>query len=270
VKTVVASDLFRAGKLNEAVAAALQEVKNHPTDSGRRLFLGELLCFSGDLERADNQLDVLAHGDVQLMPWVLAFRQLIRAEEARRDFYASGRVPEFLSRPEGAAKLLLEASIRIREQALQEAALLMEQAEEARPRIAGTCDGVEFADFRDLDDQLSGVLEVLTVKGAYYWIPMAQVESIEFHEPERARDLLWRSAHVIVRGGPDGEVFLPALYAGASDEPDDAIRLGRSTDWRGGDSTPVRGVGQRTFLVGDEARPIMELKTITFNEPASS
>jgi protein involved in temperature-dependent protein secretion len=31
---------------------------------------------------------------------------------------------------------------------------------------------------------------------------------------------------------------------------------------------PVRGVGQRTFLVGDEARPIMELKTITFEPPA--
>ena len=164
----------------------------------------------------------------------------------------------------------MEASIRGREGALQEAALLLDQAEETRPRVAGICDGRPFEDFRDLDDQISCVLEVLTISGTYYWIPIAQVESIEFHEPERARDLLWRRTHLIVRDGPDGEVYLPVLYPGAAVEPDDQIRLGRQTDWRGGDAVPVRGVGQRTFLVGDESRTIMELKTITFDTPAAS
>jgi type VI secretion system protein ImpE len=65
-----------------------------------------------------------------------------------------------------------------------------------------------------------------------------------------------------VRGGPDGEVFLPALYAGSHLEPDDRVRLGRMTDWRGGDGTPVRGVGQRIFLVGGEGCPILELREV--------
>ena len=82
----------------------------------------------------------------------------------------------------------------------------------------------------------------------------------------RPRDLLWRRAHLIVRGGPDGEVFLPVLYPGAAGEADEQIRLGRSTDWRGGDAVPVRGVGQRTFLVGEDARPILELQTVTFDQ----
>ncbi len=81
-----------------------------------------------------------------------------------------------------------------------------------------------------------------------------------------ARDLLWRCAHLIVRGGPDGEVFLSVLYPGAASEVNDQIRLGRSTDWRGGDGVPVRGVGQRTFLVGEDARPILELQTVTFDQ----
>jgi type VI secretion system protein ImpE len=72
---------------------------------------------------------------------------------------------------------------------------------------------------------------------------------------------------MVVRGGPDGEVFLPALYAGSHKEGDDRVRLGRATDWSGGDGAPVRGKGQRTFLVGDESIPIMDLQEITVNAP---
>jgi type VI secretion system protein ImpE len=267
---VRASDLFRGGDLKGAIAAALEEVRNHPTESGPRLFLAELLAFAGDLERADNHLDALGHNDPQTMPWMVTFRQIIRAEQARREFFAEGRLPEFLTRPEGPVKQLLEASIRVREGSPHEAAALLDEAETARPRVSGTCDDRPFHDFRDLDDLTSCVLEVLTTKGSYYWIPIAQVESIEFHEPVRAIDLLWRRTHLVVRDGPDGEVYVPVLYPGAAGEADDLIRLGRQTDWRGGEDAPVRGVGQRTFLVGDEARPILELKTLTFEPPAGS
>ena len=64
---------------------------------------------------------------------------------------------------------------------------------------------------------------------------MERVEIIEFHDPLRPRDLLWRARQMVVRGGPDGEVFLPVLYAGSHANPDDRIRLGRMTDWRGGE-----------------------------------
>jgi type VI secretion system protein ImpE len=267
---VSASDLFRAGKLKEAIAAALEEVRTNPMDTGRRLFLAELLCFTGELERADNHLDAIGHGDPQAMPWVVTFRQLIRGEQARQDFIVRGRLPEFLAKPEGAVSLLLEASIRVREGALEDGALLLEKAEEMRPKSTGTCDGQTFNDFRDLDDLTSCVLEVLTTNGTYYWIPIARIESIEFHEPTRSRDLIWRRTHLVVRDGPDGEVFVPVLYPGAAADPDDLIRLGRHTDWRGGDATPVRGAGQRTLLVGEEARSILELKSITFEPLAQS
>ena len=57
--TVNAGELFRSCRLKEAITAALEEVRNNPTDAGRRLFLSELLCFSGELQRADNQLDAV-------------------------------------------------------------------------------------------------------------------------------------------------------------------------------------------------------------------
>ena len=110
-------------------------------------------------------------------------------------------------------QLLLEASIRVREGASQEAALLLDQAEESRRRIAGHLRrrGLPRLPRPRRPD-------LLRLRGAhhqrqYYWIPIARVESIEFHEPERPRDLLWRRT-TGRPGGPDGEVYLPVLYPG--------------------------------------------------------
>src|SRR5205814_5139249 len=69
---------------------------------------------------------------------------------------------------------------------------------------------------------------------------LERVESVEFHPPARPRDLLWRRVHMVVHGGPDGEVFLPVLYAGSAADPNDQIRLGRTTEWRGGDRKSTR------------------------------
>jgi type VI secretion system protein ImpE len=70
-----------------------------------------------------------------------------------------------------------------------------------------------------------------------------------------------------VADGPDGEVYLPAIYA-ADDPTTDALRLGRETDLRQVEAGPVRGVGQRLFMVGDEAVAMMDLGNIRF--PGSS
>jgi type VI secretion system protein ImpE len=162
-------------------------------------------------------------------------------------------------------KLHLEASILLREGKPQEAARLLDEAEQQRPCVSGVCDGAAFDDFRDIDDLTAGFFEVLTSTGKYYWIPVERFDLIEFRAAERPRDLLWRRAHAVVRGGPDGEVFFPALYAGTCLEADDRLRLGRMTDWRSGEGEPTRGIGQRMFVVGEEDRTIMEMKELTFN-----
>ncbi len=260
-----AKQLYETGQLADAVAAAGEEVKSHPADAGKRMFLCELLCFAGDLDRADRQLDVLLQQEPKAVLEVTTLRQVLRAEQARRQFYAEGRLPEFLEPPSDRLKRQLEASVRLRDAQPREAVLLLEQAEAQRPPVAGTCGGQPFADLRDVDDLCAAWFEVLTTTGKYYWVPMERVESMEFRPPKRPRDLLWRPVHMVVRGGPDGEVYLPVLYAGSHLEGDDRLRLGRMTDWRGGDGLPVRGVGQRMFVVGEESLSIMELKEITIS-----
>lgn len=263
-----ASEAFQAGRLADAVSAAVEQVRANPADRGKRLFLAELFLFTGELERADKQLDVLAAPDVQDLVSMTLFRQLLRAETARREVFEHGRVPEFLSQPTECVRLHLEAAILLREGQPQQAADLLAKAEETRPAVAGTCDGTPFDDFRDLDDLTAPVVEVLTANGNYYWVPTETIELIEFQPPARSRDLYWRAAHVIVKDGPDGIVYIPALYYGTHADTREAIKFGRETDYRGGDHEPYRGVGLREFLVGPDAKPILSITKIEFGKPA--
>jgi type VI secretion system protein ImpE len=260
-----AADHFQAGNLQAAVAAALDHVRNNPADRAGRFGLAELLAFAGDLDRADKQLDVLgAKIETGDMMAVLMLRKVLRAETARREVFAEGRPPEFLTPPPPAVKCLLEALVRTRENNPAEAAKFLAEAEEARPRVAGTHNGTAFDDFRDLDDLTGPVLEVMTAHGKYYWVPLETIALLEFQPPALRCDLIWRRAKLVIRDGPDGDVFVPCLYPGAHAEADDAVKLGRKTDYRGGDGTPTRGVGLREFLVGEDVKPILELGKMEF------
>ena len=261
---MTASQLYQSGQLQQAVASATQAVKERPTDATSRWLLCELLCFSGDLTRADLQLDAIGQQDMKLAVGVSQFRHLIRAEQARQQFYSEGRVPEFLDQPSEELKLRLEASIRVREGAVSEAAKLLEKAEELRRPLAGKCNGKAIGDFRDLDDLSASYLEVLTSNGKYYWVPLERVDRIEFTAPQRARDLIWRAASLAVQSGPDGQVYVPVIYPATSAQQEERLKLGRATEWQGGDGAPTRGLGQRTFLAGEEDLSIMQIETVEF------
>ena len=253
------SELYQAGRLADAVEAALGAVKSRPTDTTARYLLSELLCLAGDLERADKQLETLLQQSTEAAVRVSLFRQLIRADTARQDFFQRGRLPEFLQEVSPVLRLHLDASIALREGKEHEAAELLARAEDQRVHVSGQCDGEPFDDLRDTDDLTAPLLEVLTSTGKYYWVPLEAIEVVEFHAPQRPLDLLWRRTHLVVKDGPDGEVFVPAIYAGTAAHGDDQLRLGRGTDWVGGEGAPMRGRGQRMLLVGDDGRSIMQI-----------
>jgi type VI secretion system protein ImpE len=257
-----AKEHYHAGNLTEAIAAATEDVRRHPRDANPRGLLCELLCFAGDFQRADLQLDALVQQDPQLQLGVSMFRQLLRAATARQQCHGEGRLPEFLGLPPPRLQNHLQATICLRDGQPAQAVEKLADAEQQRPQLSGACNGQAFDGFRDVDDLTASFFEVLTSNGKYYWIPMERVERIEFRRPERPRDLLWRRAEMVVNGGPTGEVFLPALYPNSHTDADERVRLGRGTDWRGGDGPPRCGVGQRLFLAGDEARGILEIEEI--------
>lgn len=262
------SEFYQAGQLSDAVDAAVAEVKKNPSDTSVRYFLAEMLCFAGDLERADKQLDTIFQQQPDAAMRISLFRNLIRAEIARQQLFSEGRLPEFLFDASPAIRSYLEATIALREDNQEEATQLLKQAEEQRTKLSGQCEDTPFSDFRDLDDVTAGFFEVLTSTGKYYWVPMEHVQRMEFQPPERPTDLLWRSAHMDVSEGPEGEVYLPTIYAGTTALGDEQLKLGRGTDWSGDEESVMRGVGQRTFLIGEEALPIMQLKSLEFGAEA--
>lgn len=262
----VARQHLDAGRLSEAINAVTADVRARPTDVEKRGLLAELLCFAGELDRADKQLDLIGDQSPQAALGVALFRQCLRAEQARREVFGNGRVPEFLSPPPQHVTLHLQAMVELREGREQEAALLLQEAEARRPRPTGTMDGKAFDDFRDGDDLVAPVFEVCTSTGKYYWIPVETVISVHFHKAERLRDLIWRRATMSVADGPDGDVYIPSVYVPIGDKDERAL-LGRVTDWSGGNGHPVRGIGQRCWLVGDEGVAIQDAGAFEFDHP---
>jgi len=260
-------ECLRAGNLAAALTLAQEKVRTSPADLEARWLLAELLVLNGEIERADQQFDTLMNLEPRAAVSAAPLRQLLRAETARRDFFAAGRVPELLDGVDDGIRARLEAFVLARAGDRAAAGAAVAAAEAARPALAGTLDGRSFADLRDLDDITAGVFEVLTRTGKYYWIPMGRVQLLEFSPPERPLDLLWRPARMVVKDAFDAQVHLPAVY-GTAAELDDGLRLGRRTDWLGGEGEAIVGVGRRTFVIdGEDPLDMMAIGTLEFATP---
>lgn len=260
-------ELLDADQLDEAILAMNGEVRSHPTDIDRRAHLAELLCVSGNLDRADLLLDAISDLDPGAGVGVSLFRQLVRAEQARQRFHAQGSPPAFLTTPDSISEMEMRAAVLLRAGDAAGAAALIEQRDAARSPVAGIADGAPFDDFRDLDDLSAGHLEILTSTGKYYWVSVSSVISIEFRAPERRRDLIWRRAHLSVADGPDGEVYMPCIYEAADSTA--AQRLGHVTEFAG-EGAPVQALGLRSFLVGEDCKSVLEVNKISFTAHAAS
>jgi type VI secretion system protein ImpE len=256
-----------AGDLASAIDSLNAEVRAHPADLSRRSSLAALLCFDGQLERADRVLDVIAEQEPGLAVGVALLRQLVCAEQARTEFYTNCRLPSFLQAPDASDQQYLRAFVEARAGNVAAARRLLDEAEQARAPLSGTMAGQRFSDFRDLDDICAAHFDVLTSTGKFFWIPMKAVRRLRLHPPRRRLDYLWRRATMEVETGPSGDVYLAAIYSPGSTVAAH-LRLGQQTDFQGGTTEPVRGRGLRMFLVGEDAKTVHELADIVFDPPA--
>ena len=229
-------ELFQSGQLDEAVKALTAEVRNDPTDSQRRTFLFELLCFAGDYSRAEKQLDVLSQNGPQSEMGALLYRGALAAEKTRHEMFDRHDYP----RPATGA---------------------------TATHLTGTINGKAFHTLLDSDDRIGANLEMF-VAGTYMWIPFALLSSVHISSPKKLRDLLWLPAVVrpsaAFQGRELGEVLLPVLNPFSWRSADPAIRLGRATVWEEDGSENAVPKGQKLLLANDEEWPLLELRDITF------
>ena len=237
-----ARELFQAGKLHEAIQALSAELRDHPTDTQRRTFLFELLCFAGDFERAAKHLAVLSEASADAGVGALLYRSALAAELQRQSLFQKKEYP---STPGGGS---------------------------ARPR-PGTLNGRPFQTIADADPRINSRLEVF-VAGEYVWLPFEFVGSIVIEPPRFLRDLIWATARVATapefKGREFGEVLLPVLCPLSAQHADDSVRLGRATDWQQADGVDVP-LGQKLLLVdGEEVIPFLEIRELQFATDESS
>jgi len=264
---MTADELFKAGRLEEAIAAQTQIVKKKPTDDDARFMLFVLLAFAGELERADKQLDVLANMDDKVRTGTMIYHSLLAAELERGRVYEGKSKPVLPPGTEAELEPRLKALLALIAGDAAEAEALIDAALEAAPSRSGKLNGEAFDDFRNYDDLLGAVLEVYA-GGRYIWMPISHVRSLEFSEPETAIDHLWRQAKLSDAEGTVADVHLPVLYAPSSAHDESMIRIGRQTDWieRG---NLYSGIGQHLFLTirGDAQaeKSILDFKTLEFD-----
>lgn len=234
-------ELFRAGKLDEAVQALTVEVRENPTDTRRRTFLFELLCFTGDYGRAEKQLDVLAQEGPNSELGALLYHSAIQAERIRQDLFSRKQYPKPLEGTDGGSESL-----------------------------SGTLNGRPFQTIEDADPRIGQHLEVFA-GGDYLWINFGDLASLEMEPPQRVRDLLWAPARVNV--GPRlkntqlGEVLLPVLSPAAWQSTDDEVRLGRVTEWVEEESKEIVPMGQKMLLIDGEEFPLLEVRKLELTSP---
>jgi type VI secretion system protein ImpE len=259
-----ARQLFDAGKLAAAIEQLNQKVRAHPADPKLRTFLFEMLCFAGDYDRAQRQLEVLSQLDTKAEVGTMVYRGALAAEQARMAVMTEDQLPTFLLEPPAFASMYLAALHRLREGNAREARGILLEAMEAQPAIQGKIDGIPFTDFGDADPFLAPFLEVI-INERYIWVPFVQLKRFTLTTPQRLRDLLWAEATLETVGGPARNVLLPVLYTGSFRHPNEQVRLGRATEWEDLGEKLVRGRGQRMFLIDDEEKPMLQSRQVEFD-----
>lgn len=260
---MTAAERFDAGDLSAALAQVVEEIRGKPNDLALRTLFFEFLCFQGDLDRAEKHLDVVGQQDAKSEWAVQVYRNVLAAERSRRRLWSDGLAPEFLLDPPDYVQWHLQAINRLREGHPGEANELLAKSAEHRSDVLATIGESPAAAFQDCDDVLAPVLELIVLRD-YVWLPLEQVRELEIMKPERPRDLIWIPVRLVLQDDSQRRGYMPVLYPGTHEHPDDKIKLGRMTDWQETNGGPVRGVGQKMFLHGDNAFSLLELGEVRF------
>lgn len=235
-----AEELYREGKLTEAIASLQSLLRDRPSEKRARNFLFELLCFAGEFERARKQLAVLAD-DSQGSRYGIAFYLAALGGEMERQAYYDER--------DSAAPPSSPESVPVK----------------------GTVDGKPFTGLRDLDPRLGASLEFVAA-GKYHRLAFRYLKRVEIAKPERVRDLYWLPATIETTSDLGGgmeypSILIPVLYPHTYLIDDDQTRLGRATEWAADEAGREVPCGQRILIFGDEEAPLVSIRSIEF-EPA--
>jgi type VI secretion system protein ImpE len=236
---MTAKEFLDAGRIREAEGALTSALRENPSDTTKRTFLFELLCFSGQYERAEKQLGVLAQANREAEMGAVLYYSALHAEKLRHETFRKQEFP----------------------------------ASSPAKSPPGKLNGKPFESITDADPDIGPRLEVYAA-GAYLWIPFEHIASVQIEPPRKFRDLLWTPAFVLTgpsfQGTDIGQVIIPAIYPFSWKSEDPSIVLGRTTEWVADDEGNRFPVGHKTFVVDGEEVPLLEIRSLEFASDAAA
>src|ERR1700686_239363 len=133
---MTAKQFFDAGEVCEAEKALSSYLRDPPADVASRTFLFELLCFSGQYDRAEKQLGILAQGSHEAEMGATLYYSALHGDKSRQEMFQKEEFPK----------------------------------EPATASPPGVLNGKSFESISDADPEIGARLE-LYAAGAYLWIP---------------------------------------------------------------------------------------------------
>ncbi len=254
---------LREGDLKGARAALTEAVRSSPADPAARMFLFQLLCVSGEWERARKQLETLAQLSPEARMLSVVYGQALAAEAVRAEVSAGRATAPILAGGEWAQGLA--AALRhFAEGDGEAAAAARDAALDQAPDTPGEIDGTRFDWIADADSRFGPCFEAI-VGGRYGLVAFDAVERIESEGPRDLRDIVWYPVQVAFRHGTSAAALLPVRYPGTEGSSDDSERLARSTGWQAGPAGET-GSGQHLWMLSNEEdRGLLSLRSLTFD-----
>lgn len=257
-----AETALKEGRTDEALRLLTSEVRNHPADVRRRVFLFQLLALLGQWERAQTQLNVVGELDAINGLMVTTYTAVLRGERERQAVFAGARSPVVIGQPEPWLALLLQAQKLDAQGQHAQAAPLRAQAFEQAPATAGSIDGHAFEWIADADPRFGPCLEVI-LEGGYSWVPFARIATLKFEAPSDLRDKVWAPAQITWSNGGQAVGFVPGRYPGSEAAGDDDFTLARKTAWNELGAGTLAGCGQRMLATDAGDHPLLDVRLLT-------
>ena len=234
-----AHELFKAGKLTEAILALEAQLREDPTDQRSRTFLFELLCFAGEFDHAEKQLTIIeGQGGRETALGALVYKAAIHAEKTRQEMFQAKKFPKPLLDGSGTA-------------------------------VSGKLNGKGFIMLSDADSHIGEKREIF-VAGDYLWMPFQEIASVRVAPPKRLRDLLWIPAEITTTPAAGSrelrDIMIPSMAPLSWKHPDEEVRLGRVSIWGEDETGEVAPYGLKCILVDGEEVPIVEVRELEINQ----
>jgi type VI secretion system protein ImpE len=264
-----ARQALRAGELNVALAALQDQVRKDPANADLRVFLFQLLSVLGQWERAATQLEVAAQLDAKTLAMAEMYREALRCEALRAAVFAGEKSPLVFGEPEEWLALLIEALLVGATPGAVQAETLRAKALGLAPASAGSLNGEPFEWLADADQRLGPVCEAV-VNGRYYWVPYHRLARVDLEPATDLRDVAWMPAHFQFTNGGEAVGVIPTRYPGSETAVDPQLCLARKTIWQEPTPCVYQGLGQRLLATNAAEYPLMEVRTILLDAPATA